>query len=224
MAQLSIIVPVLNEAEALDHLLLKICEQGEVIVVDGGSRDQSLAVARNFPVKVLQSPAGRALQMNRGASLASGETLFFLHADSHLPENFSQAILQARQQGYQAGCFRLKFDWPHWFLRSNAWFTRFNLSAVRFGDQGLFVSRELFKKVEGYREEMSLLEDQDIVIRLKRFSPFRVLPQAITTSARKYRQYGPFYLQWVYFQTWRRWKKGLEPEELLKYYRKKLEK
>ncbi len=83
--------------------------------------------------------------------------LYFLHADSIPPNNFITQILRAYKDGAKSGCFRLAFDYHHWFLKANAWFTRFNVNAVRFGDQSLFVTKDVFQKCGGFRENLRMM-------------------------------------------------------------------
>lgn len=199
---MSIIIPAYKEADAIGALvqyLRRACgEQAgvEIIVADGQSPDATAAIAEAAGARVLRCPRkGRAAQMNHGANAAHGRILYFLHADSYPPPSFLADIRRAVQQGYGSGCYQLAFDHPHWFLRASAWFTRFNWDAVRFGDQSLFAQREVFEQAGGFREEMIVLEDQEIVGRLRRFGPFTILPGCVTTSARKYLENGIFRLQ-----------------------------
>ena len=144
----------------------------------------------------MRSPRkGRAAQLNYGASQTSGDILYFLHADSYPPPGFLADLRRARRQGYGSGCYRLAFDHSHWFLHFIAWCTRLPLLLVRFGDQSLFVQRELFARVGGFRENLLVMEDQEIVRRLQTHGPFQVLPRTVTTSARKYLANGVFRLQ-----------------------------
>lgn len=201
----SIIIPAYNEADTLAALLpyLRQSELGEpapeILVVDGGSTDGTAAVARQAGATVLHSPRrGRAAQLNHGAQRAQGELLYFLHADSYPPPGFLGELRRAVGAGYAAGCYRLAFDNGHWFLRFSAWCTRLPFTAVRFGDQSLFVRRELFAQIGGYREDLLLMEDQEIVQRLRARGPFRILPRAVTTSARKYLVNGVLRLQAIF--------------------------
>lgn len=140
--------------------------------------------------------------MNKGASIAKGDVLFFLHADSTPPKKFTGSILNAVNKNYNSGCFRLSFDHSHWFLTANAWFTRFNINAVRFGDQSLFVTKKVFQKSGGFREDLLLMEDQEIIQRLKKNSNFKILHDVVTTSSRKYLNNGVFRTQGIFFRIW----------------------
>ena len=202
LATVSIIIPAYNEAAGIGQLLAYLRRATadepdlEIVVVDGGSTDDTRALARQAGATVVRSPRkGRAAQLNYGARQARGEILYFLHADSYPPPGFVADLRRARRQGYGSGCYRLAFDHGHWFLRFSAWCTRLPLLLVRFGDQSLFVQRELFARVGGYREALLVMEDQEIVRRLQAHGPFQVLPRTVTTSARKYLDNGVFRLQ-----------------------------
>lgn len=193
----SIIIPALNEAEGIGELLDYLHENTlgqttEIIVIDGGSTDNTLNIAKEHGALVHQCEKGRALQMNKGAAVARNEVLYFLHADTYPPQNFLHLIAGFLDQGKGAGCFRLKFDHPHWFLKANAWFTRFSSVYLRFGDQSLFIKKSLFEQISGYDEQHVLMEDQEIIYRIKKKMRFGVIPASVTTSARKYLAYGPF--------------------------------
>ncbi|MEQ8525165.1 TIGR04283 family arsenosugar biosynthesis glycosyltransferase [Gracilimonas sp.] len=201
---ISIIIPVYNEEAKIRDLLsfLKAHtggEQLEIIVVDGGSSDQTVEVAKSLEAKVLVSPLkGRANQMNFGAEKANGEWLYFLHADTTPPPTFIADIKQKIKDGFECGCFRLKFDNAHPALRFYGWFTRFNIDFFRFGDQSLFVRKALFYKINGFDEQMLVMEDQEIVSRLKNHAQFGIIEKQVITSARKYQRFGVFRLQFIF--------------------------
>lgn len=223
----SIIIPTYNEAESITDLLgyLNQATAGEpaleVLVVDGGSTDATVQLAQQAGATALGSPRkGRAAQLNHGAQQAQGELLYFLHADSYPPPSFLADVRQAVAQGYGAGCYRLAFDHPHWFLRFSAWCTRLPLTAVRFGDQSLFVRRDLFDRISGYREDLLVMEDQEIVQRLRARAPFRVLPRTVTTSARKYLVNGVFRLQGIFTLIVVLYHSGVSQRRLVQLYRR----
>ncbi|MBE7174355.1 MAG: TIGR04283 family arsenosugar biosynthesis glycosyltransferase [Williamsia sp.] len=224
---ISIIIPAYNEAghigqtiRMLKHLDNSALVQ-EIIVADGGSKDDTCLEARAAGARPVQCPRkGRAAQMNWAASAARGEVFYFLHADSIPPAGFARDIQAAIEQGYTSGCYRLRFDHRHWFLQANSWFTRFDVNWVRFGDQSLFVTRDVFKKGGGFREDLLVMEDQEIIGRLKRWGPFKVMKGAVTTSARKYLDNGIYRMQAIFFRIWFLYYMGYSQERLLKLYRK----
>ena len=219
---LSIIIPTFNEADHIERLIRHLLQLGpvhEVIVADGGSTDNTRELARQAGAKVLQSPVkGRAPQMNAGAREATGHILYFLHADTFPPIGYQAAILESCTPAHGAGCFRLQFKERHWFLRLNAWFTRFDINSIRFGDQSLYIRKSYFEQIGGFREDHIVLEDQEIIRRIRKHTGFKVLPIAVETSARKYLQNGVYRLQFVFLLIWLLYRLGLPQKELLRIY------
>lgn len=201
---ISVIIPVFNEGPIIRKTVLSILSQGnnlkEVIVSDGGSTDNTVAEAAAAGAQVLISPKkGRAAQMNAGARLANSPILYFVHADSVVPSGFVDDIFSSISQGCVAGCFRLEFDYDHWFLRTQCWFTRFDIDAFRYGDQSLYVKREIFERCGGFNESFVVFEDNEIIGRLKKSGRFEILEKAIITSARKYTTNGIYKTQFIFY-------------------------
>lgn len=228
MKNLSIIIPVLNEAPRLESLLPELRRRAvsgqvlEILVVDGGSSDLSREVGERLGARVLQSARGRAVQLNAGARAARGELLYFLHADSLPPDRFDQHILQAGNPRPVAGCFRLAFEPAHWFLDFFAWWTRFNHPFCRGGDQSLFIPKAWFEALGGFNEAFRIYEDNEFTGRVYRQYPFAVLPEKITTSARRYHEAGIYRLQYHYTVVHLKRRLGSTPEALYAYYEKKI--
>ena len=226
----SIIIPTYNEADQIANTIKIVQDandqhQIEIIVADGGSTDDTINVAQQCGATVVRSERkGRAAQMNKGASVAKHNMFYFLHADSIPPNNFTTQILRAYKNGAKSGCFRLAFDYEHWFLKANAWFTRFNVNAVRFGDQSLFVTKEVFQKSGGFREDLLMMEDQEIIHRIKKYGRFKVMNDYVTTSARKYLDNGIYRLQAIFFRIWFLYYLHYPQERLLKLHRKLIRK
>ena len=201
---ISIIIPAYNEEAKIGALVsfLKTHSKGsqlEILLVDGGSTDETVKVAESLGAKVLISPVkGRASQMNFGAENARGEWLYFLHADTTPPPSFITDIKQKIKAGFECGCFRLKFDDNHPALRFYSWFTRFDIDVFRFGDQSLFVRKALFHQINGFNERLLVMEDQEMVSRLKSHAQFGIIETPVVTSARKYQRFGVFRLQFIF--------------------------
>ena len=223
---ISVIIPTYNEAKKISDTIHRIFSVAgdhpiEIIVVDGGSSDETVKIAESCKASVFISDRrGRAIQMNAGARHASGEILYFIHADTNPPRNFTELILTATKKGIASGCFKLAFDHDHWFLKTNCWFTRFNLTVLRFGDQSLFVTRDVFEKCQGFREDLFIMEDQEIISRIKNFGRFAVLDGTVVTSARKYLANGIYRMQCIFYSIWMLYYLGYSQEQLMRVYKK----
>lgn len=195
--RVSVIIPVLNEQDNLAELLPSLQDLRdvghEIIVVDGGSADNSQGLGSIYADKVISSPCGRARQMNVGAAQASGDVLFFLHADNRLSENTITEIKKVIQQDAQWGRFDVRINDAGVLLYVVSWMMniRSRLTGIVTGDQGLFVRRDLFEKIAGYAD-IPLMEDIEISSRLKQFSRPVCLTMKIHTSSRRWRQNGVF--------------------------------
>lgn len=228
---ISLIIPTYNEEENIAETIREIKDRdtekliSEIVVSDGQSIDQTIEVSSKSGATVLSCPnKGRAAQMNLGAATAKEEILYFLHADSIPPKNFSSYILNAIKNNASSGCFRLSFDHEHWFLKANCWFTKFDVNAVRFGDQSLFVKKNVFIETGGFREDLLMMEDQEIIHRLKKLGKFTVMNAQIVTSARKYLDNGIYRMQGIFFRIWILYYLGYSQERLLKLHRKLIRK
>jgi rSAM/selenodomain-associated transferase 2 len=222
---ISVIIPTYNEegfiGPTVDAALRMARKEhlAEVIVVDGGSTDATVKEAEDAGARVIASPRkGRAAQMNVAAAEAKGSILYFLHADSIPPEGYTQRIMDA-SAGNVAGCFRLRFDHEHWFLRANTWFTRFDVQAFRYGDQSLFVKADAFRRAGGFKEELVIFEDNEIITRLKRIGSFKVLPFCVRTSARKYVENGIYKMQAIFYLMWFMYIAGYPQHRLVSTYK-----
>jgi rSAM/selenodomain-associated transferase 2 len=227
---ISIIIPTYNEADQVAATISKTSaakgkHEVEIIVVDGGSTDDTCRIASQMGATVvIADRKGRAAQMNKGASMAKCEILYFLHADSIPPDGFTTQILNAFAMGAKSGCFRLAFDYSHWFLKANAWFTRFDVNGVRFGDQSLFTTKEVFEKAGGFREDLLMMEDQEIIHRLKMQGKFSVLSDYVITSARKYLDNGVYRMQGIFYRIWAMYYLGYSQDQMLKVHRRLIRK
>ena len=194
--RISIIVPVLNEAQLLVEFLRRlrtVAPGAEVIMVDGGSCDGSVELSRSLADHVIISPPGRGKQMNAGAALARGAVLWFVHADSQIPDDPLATMEESLQDVRMAGgCFGLRIVPKRWMYRIRDFVgdACVDLFRIGLGDRGLFCRREAFQAVGGYRES-ALFEDADLYRDLARAGKMRRLDLAIETSARRYEAQGP---------------------------------
>jgi len=197
---LSIIIPTLNEEKVLDHTLSRLQNKKncEVIVVDGGSTDATLALAQKADCKTISSPGdrgqgrGRARQMNTGAAEARGEVLLFLHADTVLPDNFPELISAAvKRPAFAAGAFSLALDSPDKGLAIIAFFAnlRSRFLHLPYGDQALFVTRDMFTVIGGF-PVMEIMEDFVFIRSIRKKGKIIILPEYARTSARRWENMG----------------------------------
>lgn len=223
LMQLSIIVPVLNEAENLSAFLqtLQPLRQNDhqLIIVDGGSVDDSLAVATPWSDRVLQSAAGRARQMNAGAQQAGGDWLLFLHADSRLPQPFTEWTEQIFHCTHGWGRFNVRLSGQRTMFRviESCINWRSRLTAIATGDQAIFVRRELFEALGGFVDE-PLMEDVELCRRLRKVSRPLCLKQPVTTSSRRWEAGGVWRTVFLMWELRLRYFLGAQPAELAQRY------
>lgn len=192
---LSIIIPVLNEAAGIEDALRALhayrARGAEMIVADGGSNDDTVALARPLATSVLEAPRGRANQMNAGAAVAKGDVLLFLHADTRLPDDADALIMDGLTRSKRAwGRFDVRFDHGGWLalvafmMNWRSW-----ASGICTGDQAMFMTRAAFDRIGGF-PPIALMEDVAASARLKRRGRPLCLRQSVTTSGRRWRQHG----------------------------------
>ena len=211
--RISVIIPTYNEAENVGRLVGELRQYGgenlaEVIVVDAPSRDRTAEVAREAGARVIVADRpGRACQMNAGARIATGDVLYFVHADVRIHPDYSADIAQALDEGYTLGCYRYQFDSPRLLLKINAFFQCFDRIWSRGGDQTLFITKKEFDQLNGYCEKHQVMEDYEFIIRARKQHRFKVIPKNIIVSARKYDENSYFrvnlanaVVMWMYFR------------------------
>ena len=225
---LSIVIPLLNEADNLPKLMGHLTHLNpapyQVILVDGGSTDNSVAIAKELieglidsspsvisgqviDWQITESTAGRALQMNAGAELATGDVLLFLHADTQLPNHAIADITSAVRQAAW-GRFDVRLDSSAWMLKvvSQMMNWRSRLSGIATGDQAIFIKKPLFEQLGGYPQQ-ALMEDVELCKRLKAIGKPACLRSKVITSTRRWQQYGTWRtigLMWhLRFDYWR---------------------
>ena len=194
--ELSIIIPTLNESDNLKNTLPQITriESIEVIVVDGGSTDDTIEVATSLGATVIQSPKGRAMQMNYGAAHASGRMLVFLHADTRLPDSFPGDIAETLvRPGTACGAFRLGIDQASRTIRTIIYFAnlRARFLQLPYGDQAIFMTRDAFHRVSGY-PDLPIMEDFTLIRNMRQFGKIRLANSSAMTHARRWKDHGPW--------------------------------
>jgi rSAM/selenodomain-associated transferase 2 len=218
----SIIIPVLNEGKSINALMENLMDQEgdyEIIIADGGSTDDTLARCRSYrDIKIVTSEKGRAIQMNKGASIALGNTFLFLHADTTLPEKGILAIEKAMgNDKIPGGSFYVKFDNQNRILNFLACFTRINNRYLTWGDQCIFIRKTIFEEIGGFKE-IPVMEDLEIQKKLRRKGRFIKLPLAVTTSARRFIQNGIIRQQLLNIVLVMAYETGVSPNRIKKFY------
>jgi len=222
--RLSIIIPTLNEAGTIKETITQLQKgkEVEIVVVDGGSRDNTIEIARSLGARVLFTEASKAVQMNAGAAECVGDVLLFLHADTRLPDKFDEKVMAAvNQNGFCAGAFSLGIDSDAGCLRfiervAN-WRSRF--FQMPYGDQALFVCRDLFNEIGGF-PDFPIMEDFELIRRLRRKGKITILPESVRTSPRRYLNFGilkTWFLNQIIITAYYL---GISPERLACWYRR----
>jgi rSAM/selenodomain-associated transferase 2/rSAM/selenodomain-associated transferase 1 len=213
-ASVSVVVPALDEVARVGAAVGSALGGGafEVIVVDGGSTDGTRRVARAAGARVIESPPGRAGQMNAGASAAVGDALVFLHADTRLPSGFAALVCDAlAMDGTSGGAFTWGTDdTPSAGLFSWAGRTRAAVFRVPYGDQALFLRRRTFEDLGGYPVQ-PVMEDWELAQRLRRLGTLRVLPECAITSSRRWTEGGVFRPSVAYLAIIAGYRFGIDP-------------
>ncbi len=222
--KISVVIPVINEADHLRRAIRRAWDSGanEVVIVDGGSTDDSVDVARNSNCILVQSDPGRAVQMNRGAHASSGELLIFLHADNWLSASACDQVRSAMSDPRNPfGAFAQRIESERgiyrWIESGNLW--RAKWQGLIYGDQGLFIRRDVFVELGGF-PEIELMEDFALSRKLKCFGRPVLLPGPTFVNPRRWEKSGPIR------QTIRNWmisagyQLGVSPAWLSKRYRR----
>lgn len=219
---ISIIIPTLNEAAIVADAVqrARACHPHEVIVVDGGSADRTCEILREGDCRLLHSARGRALQQNLGAQQSTGDVLLFLHADNWLdPAGLGQITSALDDPRVEAGCFRQRIESPRRAYRVIEWGNALRASWLRvpYGDQAIFIRRQLFEAV-GRFPEVPLMEDVMLMRQVRRRTRLALLPGPLHVSPRRWQQQG------LVRQTLRNWilvtaaMLGVSPRRLGRFY------
>lgn len=226
MAEISIIIPTLNEEVGISCFLTKLQAlrpQCELIVVDGGSKDETINLAESYVDDVIKSGQGRALQMNVGAAMASAPVLLFLHADTCLPNDAVEHIKQAMNKGFCWGRFDIKLTGKSPMLSIVAWMMnkRSRWTGIATGDQAIFVKKEIFDRVGGYAD-IALMEDINLSAKLKEKGKPYCSRSRVISSGRRWLSFGIFKTISLMWWLRLRYFLGTDPVELERLYRKGL--
>lgn len=218
--KLSIIIPTLNEASHIESLLAQLSDENvELIVVDGGSDDQTVQRA-SVHAKLVYSSTGRAVQMNTGAAAANGDWLWFLHADTQLSQPLNAYVDEITQSSSVWGRFTVRLNDARFIFRviERLMNARSCFTSVATGDQGLFVDRRLFDELGGY-PELPLMEDVALSKRLRKVMPVNCSALSLITSARRWQHRGV--LKTIVLMWWLRlaYVVGVSPARLRQWYR-----
>jgi len=223
---ISIIIPVLNEATIIKQILEELQQHSgiEIIVVDGGSQDHTVAIAQQLVTKVLTViDKGRGGQLNAGANIAQGEILLFLHADTQLPSDFINLITNTlKQPKIVAGAFELGIEGSNISLR---WVEilvkmRSHLLSLPYGDQAIFISKENFIELGGFAE-IPIMEDFEFINRIKHQGRIAIAPATVTTSGRRWQKLGVWQTTLINQFMIAGYYLGISPHRLGNFYRNK---
>lgn len=225
MQPISIIIPALNEAASIQPTLEALqaprARGHEIILSDGGSTDHTPELARPWVDRVLSGEPGRARQMNAGAAQARGEILWFLHADTIVPQGADGIIADAlagREIAWGRFDVRLSGRDRRLRLIERMMNWRSRLTGIATGDQGIFISRGLFQRVNGFAE-LPLMEDIELSRRLKRHARPRCVRAQLLTSSRRWEQGGVWRTVWLMWRLRLRYALGEDPARLARLYR-----
>ncbi len=221
---LSVIIPTLNESENIAHTLENVGKDRavEVIVVDGGSSDNTCDIAAGKGAKVFSIPGGRATQLNVGAKCSNGRYLLFLHADTLLPAGYRQAIIGTlTDPEVVAGAFRFSCDDNSFGMKLVALGInlRSTIFGLPYGDQGIFLERHIFDEMGGFKE-LPIMEDFDLVCRLRKRGKVVTLRQPVVTSSRRWRSLGIVRTTLLNQMMIAEFMLGVSPQLLADFYRK----
>jgi rSAM/selenodomain-associated transferase 2 len=222
----SIIIPVLHESSIINRAIEHILRIGsgfefEIIVVDGDKEGGTInSIEHNDVVKIV-SPSGRGIQMNKGASVAKGDVLLFLHTDTELPEEAFDGISSViNNREYTGGAFDLGIESGRWIFRliEKLVFVRTRATRIPYGDQAIFIRRECFQTLNGFKD-IPIMEDVEFMQRLKKSGyKISIIPQKAKTSSRRWEREGVLYCTMRNWALISLYSLGVKPEKLVKFY------
>lgn len=220
----SIVIPTFNEEETIKEVLTSLDQQTkihngnvEIIIADGYSEDQTINLCKEFDVKIVYSSKGRGIQMNKGAEIASGDILVFLHADTFLPKNSFENIENILNNESKIVTFRLKFDKDNFLYRLYSFFSKFDSIFTTFGDQVIIIREDFFKKLNGFKNQ-KIMEDVDLFKRARKVTKINKINKFVITSSRKFENEGLIKTQIKNFFLITKYIFGTSPEDIYQSY------
>ena len=220
--KISLIIPIYNESKTIDAMLSQLDQlpgDWEILFADGGSSDDTLEkIGTGY--RVLHCPKGRANQMNFAARHASSDRIWFVHCDSVLPADAHAQLEAAAEKGAQWGCFHIGFDYNGPFMGCNTYFSnRRAKKGIAFGDQGIWVTKDLFEKMGGF-PDLPIMEDYEFSLGMRRARiPICQLPGRIITSGRRYEKRFPLLTMWQMYHLRCLYRKGMDIQEIARRYK-----
>ena len=218
---ISVIMPVYNEERVICRALDNIagCKNVEIILIDGGSSDETLQKAEKYPIKIIQSFRNRAYQLNKGCQIAKGRILLFLHADCLLEENSFNAVRACIDEGFIGGCFEHKIDSSRLIFRfiEKSGHLRAKFSKIFYGDQVIFVRKDIYFRIGGI-DEVELFDDVIFSKKLRKIGETCVLNKKAFSSARRWETQGIIKTTLINWLISLGFLFGISPEKLKKIY------
>jgi rSAM/selenodomain-associated transferase 2 len=226
---LSIVIPTYNEEQNIGPLITFLKQYGnnavaDIIIADAGSEDNTVNIVKENGATLIASlKKCRASQMNNGAGLAKGDILYFIHADSLPPKTFVKDIFKSIKDGFDLGRYTSKFKSKKPMLRFNEWVAKLDLFMCMGGDQTLFIKKDLFKKLDGFNEEMLIMEEYEFCKRARTEGRYKIMNGETLISARKYHKNSWLKVQLANAKIVRMYKKGVDQHQLVEKYKKMLQ-
>lgn len=222
MSLISIVMPVLNEEAIIEDTIRSLNDSRlELIIVDGGSQDRTASIVSKYNVRLISSIPGRGRQMNYGARYAASDILLFLHADSKITDRGIDTLLKAMEDPLTiGGAFRLAINSRSPYLSFVALMANIRSIIFRlpYGDQGIFIRRSAFEEIGGY-QDISIMEDIEFIIRLKKIGRIRILKEKVLVSARRWDKEGPIYITFRNWMLAALYLLGVPPARLYKWHK-----